>query len=432
MRTVERQLPTAIIVGPPWPRSGTARVVQNQVDYYRNRGFATILITVAIDCFYVPEFPEWGEIQRGMEEIGADWTFVAPINKRLFLRGKYLGWLKRFGRPTELDWIVFTAESAELSESATEAIRSAEVEVIQVNHVFTLGFAQRLRRRILPRRKNVPLLLDTHDVQAHLLKERGETNQWTHRADTLENLLRSEYEKLKKPDVLVHCSVEDFNFFKAHIPDRRHVLVLPSIDEAFTSLACSASSGEPIDLLFVGQSTGPNLVGIRWFLEEVWPLLAERRYSISIVGKIETLVREQLPDLYERFKGLFVGPVAELEPYYAAARCVIAPMISGTGISIKTVEALALGKPFVGTAKAYRGMPADRLADYGLRAHDTPQAFASAISEALSDGAQSAAASRRAYQELFSRSASFFARDKAFQIATAAMNPIGSNGNWKV
>jgi hypothetical protein len=40
-----------------------------------------------------------------------------------------------------------------------------------------------------------------------------------------------------------------------------------------------------------------------------------------------------------------------------AARCVSATMVSGTGISIKTIEALALGKPFVGTSKAYRGMP---------------------------------------------------------------------------
>ena len=36
----------AIIVGPPWPRSGTARVIQNQIRYYRERGFFTVFIAV--------------------------------------------------------------------------------------------------------------------------------------------------------------------------------------------------------------------------------------------------------------------------------------------------------------------------------------------------------------------------------------------------
>ena len=111
----------------------------------------------------------------------------------------------------------------------------------------------------------------------------------------------------------------------------------------------------------------------------VWPLLQGRSYRLRIVGGIETQVRAELPEIYEAFRSHFVGLVAELTPEYRSARCVIAPMISGTGISIKTIEALALGKPFVGTPKAYRGMPMDLLERAGLRACDTPQNFANAI-----------------------------------------------------
>ena len=106
------------------------------------------------------------------------------------------------------------------------------------------------------------------------------------------------------------------------------------------------------------------------------------------------LVRENLPEIYEAFESLFVGPIADLAPIYRAARCVFAPMVSGTGISIKTIEALALGKPFVGTSMAYRGMPMDQIAKFGLQPRDTPQAFADAIVKILSNEREAASASR--------------------------------------
>lgn len=157
----------------------------------------------------------------------------------------------------------------------------------------------------------------------------------------------------------------------------------------------------------------------KWFFEQVWPLIADRGYGIKIVGPIDKLVRKELPELYQAFRSYLVGPIAELAPAYRAARCVFAPMVSGTGISIKTIEALALGKPFVGTSKAYRGMPMDLIEQAGLQAHDTPQDFADAIVRALSAEQLAAAASHAAYVSLFSNQAAFSSRDEAVKIAAA-------------
>ena len=95
-------------------------------------------------------------------------------------------------------------------------------------------------------------------------------------------------------------------------------------------------------------------------------------------------------------------------------------MVSGTGISIKTVEALALGKPFVGTSKAYRGMPMDRIEQAGLHAHNTAQEFADAIVSALADESLHSAISRNAYDATFSKQAIFSSRDEAFKIAVGS------------
>lgn len=412
--SIQGKKQAAVIVGPPWPRSGTARVLQNQVEYYRARGYLTILICVPVHCFYTEDFPEWAEIKDGMREIGADHTFFAPVDSRRFSTAKYLDWAKSLGRGTALDWIFFTARSAQLPPEAIRLLRSLPIALVNVNHVYTFQFAQRLLEQIGRSQQDVPLILDTHDVQAHLLHERNEPNQWTHRVDSLKRLVDSELALARRADVLVHLSVDDFNFFKRGLPSMRHVLALPTIDESFVSSVASAgSTAEPIDLLFVGQSTDPNCAAMKWFFEEVWPLITEREYRIKIVGQIEALVRKDLPDLYRAFRSYFVGPVPDLAPYYRSARCVIAPMISGTGISIKTIEALALGKPFVGTSKAYRGMPMDRLAHAGLAPFDSPRDFTDAIIRTLADEQSVAKSSQTAYREIFSVQAAFAARDQA-------------------
>lgn len=411
--------PTVVIVGPPWPHSGTARLIANQVEYYRGKGYTTVFLCVPIHCSYTESYPEWEDIRQGMKEIGADRTYFAPINQRRFVREKYVAWVRHAFRGTALDWIAFTGASADLPKEAMDLIQNSKIAAVHINHVYTMGFALRLLRRIDGSGKRVPIIIETHDVQAHLLRERGEINPWTHRLDDLDKLLQSEVSLLDRAPVLIHCSMDDLDFFKTRLPHKRHVLALPTIDESFVSKVKSTSPGqERIDLLFIGQSTDPNLAAMKWLFEEVWPLIADRGYRLSIVGKVEMLVRTHLPEIYREYGAHFLGPVRDLAPYYADARCIVAPMVSGTGISIKTVEALALGKPFVGTSKAYRGMPVDRIVQHGLRPTDTPQAFADAITEALADESSAAESSRRAYGALFSKGAAFSSRDEALRIAT--------------
>jgi glycosyltransferase involved in cell wall biosynthesis len=376
---------------------------------------------VPIHCSYTESYSDWDDIKVGMRELGAEWIFFAPIDNRRFLSAKYTGWVRHAFRGTAFDWIVSTARSAQLPREAVRLISELPVALIHVNHAFTLGFAQRLLREVVRGGRKVPIILETHDVQAHLLEERHEINPWTHRVDSMKQLLDSELSLLNKTNVLVHCSVDDFNFFKPQLPLKPHVLALPTIDEAFiVTVDSTPPSRDPIDLLFVGQSTNPNCAAMKWFFEKVWPLIADRGYHLKIVGQVDMLVRKNLPEIHQAFSSHFVGPIAELAPSYRAARCVFAPMVSGTGISIKTIEALALGKPFVGTSKAYRGMPMDRIEQAGLQAHDSPQGFANAIVRALSREQLAAEASRTAYYGIFSKQAAFASRDEALRIATPA------------
>ena len=53
-----------------------------------------------------------------------------------------------------------------------------------------------------------------------------------------------------------------------------------------------------------------------------------------------------------------LGPVRDAEDFYRAVECVLNPMAGGTGLKIKTVEALAAGLPVLGTRDAFAGLAA--------------------------------------------------------------------------
>jgi polysaccharide biosynthesis protein PslH len=365
----------------------------------------------------------WDSFEKSVESLGADRAFIATFDRKRYVLTKFTASIRHALHGTVLDWIVDIGRSAQLTEEATDYIRQLPVAVLHVNHVFTVGFAESLRKGLVQAPDRVPIILETHDVQSHLLEEWGIPNPWTRRCDSPQQLIQAEKKLLDKANLLVHLSVDDLKLFKKELPSKPQILAMPTVDEALiraVNIASDPPSTGPVDLLFIGQRHNPNLEALRWFFGHVWPLIADRQYGLRIVGAVDQLVRDDIPQTYASFRSCFVGEVADLAPYYRAARCAIAPMVSGSGISIKTIEALALGKPFVGTSKAFRGMPMDQVEQTGLRAYDTPEDFADAIVRALNTQNVHAAFSRAAYDSLFSVQAAFSSRDEAVRIANEA------------
>ena len=54
-----------------------------------------------------------------------------------------------------------------------------------------------------------------------------------------------------------------------------------------------------------------------------------------------------------------LGVVERVENFYDAVECVLNPMLGGTGLKIKTIEAIAFGKPVIGTRDAFEGLRAE-------------------------------------------------------------------------
>src|SRR5450631_2529896 len=117
------EAPYVIIFSPPWVRSGSARVVQNQIEYYRNRGFRTLFIGVAIHWAYWRDSPIWDAFKEGVHDLGADRVAIAALDQNKYLATK-LGATFRHGlRGTALDWIIEITRSAQLPDDVIGFVR---------------------------------------------------------------------------------------------------------------------------------------------------------------------------------------------------------------------------------------------------------------------------------------------------------------------
>lgn len=132
-----------------------------------------------------------------------------------------------------------------------------------------------------------------------------------------------------------------------------------------------------MNMVFVGGWHRPNIEGMTWFYNEVFkPFLEPTGKNLFVFGGIfpERAIAPS-PQIY------WAGLCDTLELAYASAEIVIAPLLHGTGVNIKVLEALAWGKPIVATTVALRGI---RGAAEMLGAYDEPDAFARRVL-ALSD-----------------------------------------------
>ena len=126
-------------------------------------------------------------------------------------------------------------------------------------------------------------------------------------------------------------------------------------------------------LLFVGSVYAPNLDGLRWFLDAVWPRLPGRGWVLAVVGAIGPAMQLSPTAVLQVH-----GVVPDLHAVYAAADLCINPVRLGSGLKIKTVEALAHGRPLVASPHAVRGL--EHGSGRAFMVAETADLFARALS----------------------------------------------------
>lgn len=128
----------------------------------------------------------------------------------------------------------------------------------------------------------------------------------------------------------------------------------------------------------------PNADGIRWFANEVFPLINKQlpETSLTIVGKNPPAdflrMASQYPGTIE-----VTGYVPDLRPYFEKAALTVIAVRAGGGMRVRILEAFALGMPVVTTTVGLEGI--DAKPGEHILVEDDPQEFAKATIRLIND-----------------------------------------------
>ena len=187
-------------------------------------------------------------------------------------------------------------------------------------------------------------LVDCHDVlhERALRFDAVKLDPWARCTSAQEQRL------LESVDIILTVQLRDAEVLQRLVPHKQLACLLPWFDLPSGYVAAPVQSAT---VLAVGGVHAGN-EGIRTFAYRHWPevIAARPNARLEVVGAIGNSMAPS-PGVE------WLGEIDDLHSRYAAASVVVCPIEVGTGVRMKMLEALRLGKATVATPAATEGMP---------------------------------------------------------------------------
>lgn len=222
-----------------------------------------------------------------------------------------------------------------------------------------------------------PCVLFQHNVEAMIWKRHAETQSSTltraYFSGQYGRMLRFEREVCRTVKSIIAVSDVDAADMREKYGVSRIAAVPTGVDVDYF-----APEGRPspsTDLVFLGSMDWmPNIDGVQWFVNEILPLIRNKRpqCSLAIVGRTPDAAIQQLRQKDSKIH--VTGTVPDVRPYLWGSAVSIVPLRIGGGTRLKIYEAMAAKIPVVSTTVGAEGL--DISKDENIRIADSPVEFA--------------------------------------------------------
>lgn len=210
-----------------------------------------------------------------------------------------------------------------------------------------------LVKRIKKKYPSIIVFSYFHDIAADLYLQWKKNRNFIGRLDC-DLMIRQERIQHKYAEVNLVFNQRDNNLYKKFYgKDADYIIPLSWDAPTLSDEYLQSGPHKPkdiIQMLFVGSKYWPNILGIKWFYENVFPDISERVH-LTIVGRGTEILKKDIAE----DNILIIGGVDDLGRYYMEADVVILPLFDGGGMKTKTAEALAFGKTIVGSTEGFEG-----------------------------------------------------------------------------
>ena len=330
--------------GPFYPvSSGSDIIASNHMEYFRQKGWD-------VDCCIY----QITDKEKHLPAFREKYKFCQSIHQ-INLPGTNF----KFGE------LLFASEYATRTDPLKTLLNN-KYDIIFTNYVFTAPL-------VIAAKKPATMILETldHFFEANLLSQNLKSNI-NFEKSLLQNI---EFDLYKVFNKIIFINKDEYD----STPKESGISYshIPAAWQGITNE--TTRKQEIVDLLFIGSNHPPNIDGINYFYQKVFlPFLRPKGISLNIAGKVCNNLNIEDPKVKKI--GFYNGNIADL---YSSTKVIIIPILEGSGLSIKTMEAMAFGKPIVTTPKGARGMNIDAKPFMIVDMKKDPESFAAAISNLL-------------------------------------------------
>ena len=325
---------------PPYPASEGGPMAMNSIiTGLLEAGHQVKILAINSEKFNVKEtdIPDEYKKKTGIELINVD-LHVKPLKAftNLFTKKSYH--VERF-------------ISKEFKERLVEVLEKEQFDVVQLEMLYMTPYVDDIRAH-----SKAVIVLRAHNVE-HKIWERiaKETKffikRWyiNHLAKTLKEY---ELNALETVDGIAAITRKDAAFFRKYCS--KPIIDIPYgvYPEEFSPK--SEIEGKPKFYHIGSMNWMPNEEGIRWFIDEVLPKTVEK-----VPGFVYHLAGRNMPEWLTTMKNPYInviGEVPDAKEFVSNHDVAIVPLLSGSGIRIKIIESMAMGKTVITTRVGAEGI----------------------------------------------------------------------------
>ena len=242
-------------------------------------------------------------------------------------------------------------KSALFSEQLKQILIKEEFDIIQIDYLPMALYIDQIRAF-----SKAKIVLRAHNVEHRIWKRLAEENKNILKRWYLRKLSSRlyEFEKnvLRKIDALVSLTEEETVIFKAMKFDGPFCIAPTCfyIDPDIPDIKQNQFS-----IFHIGAMDWlPNCEGLEWFIREAWPKVLTTFPDLKLY-----IAGNKMPEKFFQLKSKNInvqGRVADARQFMLEHTLMIVPVFAGSGIRVKIVEGMALGKTIISTSQGAEGL----------------------------------------------------------------------------
>jgi GT2 family glycosyltransferase len=256
-----------------------------------------------------------------------------------------------------------------------QAVFERKIDVIQLEYTQFAQYAARYR--------HIPVFLFEHDIYSQSIRRRLKGHLgWALRVKYWHEYFRAlRYERLALPKMtrVQVCSAENAEAL-LRISSRLKGKIDSDLRAGIQAdrFPFRLEPREPNTMLFVGNFRhSPNVEGLLWFVTEVFPRVTSANPEAVLVVVGTDAPTSMLTFLNRCANVKFSGQAEDIREPLGRFAAFVCPILSGSGIRVKLLEAFATGIPVISTSLGAEGLAGDSGSLCEIA--DTPEGFAAAV-----------------------------------------------------